>query len=158
VAWDWVHFVCRPLFGLLYQPWMIDEYGAFGGIRIGRGNQSTQRKPAPVPLCPPQIPHDLTWDRTWATAVGSQWLAAWAMAWPKHSSNWLMGDTCHQLDKRTIFCNDTMIKQTWVATISSTSNGVQELCRITFSHAKGSEAVAKIVYHGVSLMQDQNMI
>jgi hypothetical protein len=27
---------------------------------IGRGNRSTQRNPAPVPLCPPQIPHDLT--------------------------------------------------------------------------------------------------
>jgi hypothetical protein len=24
-----------------------------GGMTIGRGNRSTQRKPAPVPLCPP---------------------------------------------------------------------------------------------------------
>jgi hypothetical protein len=24
---------------------------------IGRGNRSTGRKPAPVPLCPPQTPH-----------------------------------------------------------------------------------------------------
>jgi hypothetical protein len=24
-----------------------------------RGNRTTRRKPAPVPLCPPQIPHDL---------------------------------------------------------------------------------------------------
>jgi hypothetical protein len=32
-----------------------------------------------VPLCPPQIPHDLTWDWTRATAVGSQWLIAWVM-------------------------------------------------------------------------------
>jgi hypothetical protein len=40
--------------GLLYQPRMIDDdYGAVGGIRIGRGNRSTRRKPAPVPLCPP---------------------------------------------------------------------------------------------------------
>jgi hypothetical protein len=38
---------------------------------IGRGNRSTRRKPAPVPLCPPQIPHDLNWDRTRAAAVGS---------------------------------------------------------------------------------------
>jgi hypothetical protein len=30
----------------------------FGGMRIGRGNRSTRRKPAPVPLHPPQIPHD----------------------------------------------------------------------------------------------------
>jgi hypothetical protein len=46
--------------GLLYQPRMIDDaYGAVGGMMIGRGNRSTRRKPAPVPLCPPQIPHDL---------------------------------------------------------------------------------------------------
>jgi hypothetical protein len=38
---------------------MIDEYGAFGGMRIGRVNRITQRKPAPVPLCPPKVPHDL---------------------------------------------------------------------------------------------------
>jgi hypothetical protein len=56
--------------GLLYQPRMIDDdYGAAGGMRIGRGNRSTQRKPAPVPLCPPQIPHDLTRDLTRAAAV-----------------------------------------------------------------------------------------
>jgi hypothetical protein len=30
--------------------------GEIGGM-IGRGNRSTRRKPAPVPLCPPQIPH-----------------------------------------------------------------------------------------------------
>jgi hypothetical protein len=63
--------------GLLYQPRMIDgDYGVVGRMRIGRGNRSTQRKPAPVPLCPPQIPHDLTWDRTRAAAVGSQRLTA----------------------------------------------------------------------------------
>jgi hypothetical protein len=47
--------------GLLYQPRMIDDddYGAVGGMRIGKGNRSTRRKPAPVPLCTPQIPHDL---------------------------------------------------------------------------------------------------
>jgi hypothetical protein len=48
----------------MYQPWMIDdddddECGAVRGMRIGRGNRSTRKKPAPVPLCPPQIPHDL---------------------------------------------------------------------------------------------------
>jgi hypothetical protein len=69
-----VHLVRRPLFGLLYQPRMIDddECGAVGGMKIGRGNRSTRRKPAPVPLCLPQITHDLTWARTRAAAVGSQ--------------------------------------------------------------------------------------
>jgi hypothetical protein len=33
-----------------------DYDGETGGM-IGRGNQSTQRKPATVPLCPPQTPH-----------------------------------------------------------------------------------------------------
>jgi hypothetical protein len=32
--------------------------GEFGGMKIGRGNQSTRRKTAPAPLCPPQIPRD----------------------------------------------------------------------------------------------------
>jgi hypothetical protein len=64
--------------GLLYQPRMIDDddYGAVGGMTIGRGNRGTWTKPAPVPLCPPQIPHDLTWDRTRAATVGSQQLTA----------------------------------------------------------------------------------
>jgi hypothetical protein len=44
--------------GLLYKPQMIDEgdCGAIGGMTIGRGNRSTRTKPAPAPLCPPQIP------------------------------------------------------------------------------------------------------
>jgi hypothetical protein len=29
--------------------------GEFGGMNIGRGNRSTRRKPAPEPLCLPQI-------------------------------------------------------------------------------------------------------
>jgi hypothetical protein len=46
--------VRRPLIGLLYQPRMIDdECGTVGGMRIGRGNQSTRRQPTQVPLCPP---------------------------------------------------------------------------------------------------------
>jgi hypothetical protein len=49
--------------GLLYQPRMIGDgdFGEIGGMKIGRGNQSTRRNPAPVPLCPPQIPRDQTW-------------------------------------------------------------------------------------------------
>jgi hypothetical protein len=33
--------------------------GEIGGMMIGRRNRSTRRKPTPVPLCPPQIPHAL---------------------------------------------------------------------------------------------------
>jgi hypothetical protein len=31
--------------------------GEIGGMKIGRGKRSTRRKPAPAPLCTPQIPH-----------------------------------------------------------------------------------------------------
>jgi hypothetical protein len=31
---------------------------ATGGMKIRKGNRSTRRKPAQMPLCPPQIPHD----------------------------------------------------------------------------------------------------
>jgi hypothetical protein len=50
------------------------DVGEIGGM-IGRGNRSTRRKPAPVPLCPPQTPH-ATRMRTRAAAVGSQRLTA----------------------------------------------------------------------------------
>jgi hypothetical protein len=55
---------------------------------IGRGNRSTRRKPAPGPLCPPQIPHHLTRARTRAAAVGSRRLTAWAMARPRPHHFW----------------------------------------------------------------------
>jgi hypothetical protein len=53
-----------------------DDYddGEIDGM-IGRGNRSTRRKPAPVPLCPPQTPHAAR-TRTRAAAVGSQRLTA----------------------------------------------------------------------------------
>jgi hypothetical protein len=44
--------------------------GEIGGM-IGMGNRSTRRKPAPVPLCPPQTPHAAR-TRTRAAAVRSQ--------------------------------------------------------------------------------------
>jgi hypothetical protein len=38
---------------------MIYECEAAGDMRIGRGNRSIRRKSVRIPLCPPQIPHDL---------------------------------------------------------------------------------------------------
>jgi hypothetical protein len=72
--------------GLLYQPQVVDDgdCGAIGGMKIGRGNRSTQRKPASVSLCPQQIPHDQTRARIQASAVGSQRLAL-AKARPSES-------------------------------------------------------------------------
>jgi hypothetical protein len=48
--------------------------GDIGGM-IGRGNRSTRRKPAQLPLCPPQTPHAAQ-TRTGAATVGSQLLTA----------------------------------------------------------------------------------
>jgi hypothetical protein len=64
--------------GLLYQPQMIDggDCEAVGGMKIGMGKRSTRRKHVPVPLCPPQIRHDLTRARTRAAAVGSRRLTS----------------------------------------------------------------------------------
>jgi hypothetical protein len=81
MGWVSVHWVLRPLFGLFYQPQMIDDdedvCGAIGGMRIGGGViRSTWRKPAPTPHYSPQILHDMTR----AAVVGSRPLTAWAMA------------------------------------------------------------------------------
>jgi hypothetical protein len=63
VGWDKVPCTATTS-GLLYQPQMIgeDDCGAIGGMKIGRGNRSTWRKPAPAPLCP-QFPLDRTGDQ-----------------------------------------------------------------------------------------------
>jgi hypothetical protein len=50
------------------------DNGEIGGM-FGRVNRSTRRKPAPVPLCPPQTTHAVR-TRTRAAAVGSQRLTA----------------------------------------------------------------------------------
>jgi hypothetical protein len=65
------------------------EDGEFGWMKLGRGNRSIRRKPAPSPLCPPQIPLDQTRARTRTTTVGSQRLTAWATARP-YSRNLLV--------------------------------------------------------------------
>jgi hypothetical protein len=49
--------------------------GETGGMMIGRGNRSTRKEPAPVPLRPPQTPLAAR-TRTRDTEVGSQRLTA----------------------------------------------------------------------------------
>jgi hypothetical protein len=87
--------------GLLYKPQMIDEgdCGAIGGMKIGRGNRSTRRKPAPGPLCPPQIPHDQTRARTRAAAVESQ-LELWRGLW----LNLMYYDLCNSSFLNMLLC------------------------------------------------------
>jgi hypothetical protein len=58
-----------------------DECRAICGM-LGKGNRSTLNKPAPVLLCPPQIPHDLTQAGTRATTMGSRRPTAWSTARP----------------------------------------------------------------------------
>jgi hypothetical protein len=57
-----------------YQDYTASECGAVSGMIIDRGNRSTRRKPAPMPICPPQIPPALTRDRTRVTVLGSRQL------------------------------------------------------------------------------------
>jgi hypothetical protein len=56
---NWVEFVLQHR-DYIIDVRMINEYGTVGGMIIDRRNRSTRRKPASVPLCPPQIPHELT--------------------------------------------------------------------------------------------------
>jgi hypothetical protein len=62
MGWDWASWYLgtAAITGLLYQPQMIGDgdSGENGGMKIGRGDRSTRRKPAPAPLCPPQIALD----------------------------------------------------------------------------------------------------
>jgi hypothetical protein len=45
-------------------------FGAIGGMKIGRGNGSTRRKPTPAPLCPPQNP---TWPDPGSNPGPQRW-------------------------------------------------------------------------------------
>jgi hypothetical protein len=56
--------------------------GDIGGKMTIKGNRSTRRKPAPVPLCPQQSSH-ATRTRTRVATVGSQRLTTWAAAQPR---------------------------------------------------------------------------
>jgi hypothetical protein len=63
------------------------DNGEVGGTnRFGRGNRSTRSKPAPTPLCPPQIPL-ARHGRELAATVGSQRLTASAMAQPTQGTS-----------------------------------------------------------------------
>jgi hypothetical protein len=74
--------------------------GEIGGM-IGRGNRSTRRKPAPVPLCPPHAAR----TRTRAAAVGSQRLTAWATARPIYT----LKDMSFRKADESLVCSD----KTW---------------------------------------------
>jgi hypothetical protein len=60
--------------GLLCQPEIIyyGDYGAIGGMKIGRENQSTGRKPAPAPL----VHHKSHMTRTGIESRPPRWEAS----------------------------------------------------------------------------------
>jgi hypothetical protein len=72
----------RALIGLLYLRRMTMSVEQ----SVGKENRSTRRKPAPLPLCPPQIPHDLTLARKREAAARSRRQTAWATLHPKSQS------------------------------------------------------------------------
>jgi hypothetical protein len=47
----------RPLVCMLSQPRLVHVCGVVCGMRIGRGNGNTCRKPSPVPHCQSDIPY-----------------------------------------------------------------------------------------------------
>jgi hypothetical protein len=70
------------------------------------GEPKYSGKPAPAPLCPPQIPldqtRDRTRDRTRAAAVGSLRLTAWAMARPSFYLVFVCFSSCSFSSKRCV--------------------------------------------------------
>jgi hypothetical protein len=83
----------------------LDDYDdvEIGGM-IGRGSRSTRRKPAPVPLCPPQTPHAGR-TRSRAAAVGSQRLTAWATARPRY--HWYFSNS--KQNPNTVTCLESKV-------------------------------------------------
>jgi hypothetical protein len=76
------------------------DNGEISGM-IDRGNRSTRRKPAPVPLCPPQTPHAVR-TQTRAAVVGNQRLTAELRHGPVHVS--LSYGTFPSLNRSSGYC------------------------------------------------------
>jgi hypothetical protein len=84
VEWNCVHYYWDCYWPIVPAP-DDDECESIGGM-LGRGNCSTRSKPAPVPLCPPQIPHDLIWpDPGWnpGRRGGKRPITCRSTAWPR---------------------------------------------------------------------------
>lgn len=62
-----------------YRPSVIDEWVI---MMHWWEYRSSRIKPVPVPLSPPQIPHELAWDWTRASTVRRRQLTAWAITRP----------------------------------------------------------------------------
>jgi hypothetical protein len=129
-GWNWGHLVLRQLLVYCTSPQMIDDgnCGAISWMKIGRENRSPRRKPAPVPFCPPQIPHDQTRALTRATAVGSQRLTAWALA---RTNNLDIGP----LKKKEVFHSRLTFSQKWKLQVySCMSSSSQNVILIDYGY------------------------
>jgi hypothetical protein len=62
--------------------WKLNGYGALLEWYWQGKSEVLGRKPAPLPLCPLHIPHELSWRWSNVSAVINQLLTDWAMAWP----------------------------------------------------------------------------
>jgi hypothetical protein len=76
---------------LLYQPRMIGDgdCAEIGGMKIGRGNRSTRRKPAPAPLCPPEPSEQSTQSQTESTQYSTRSLGN------SHNSTFVIHSFCY---------------------------------------------------------------
>jgi hypothetical protein len=74
---------CSHQWPIVHPPDDILVWSHSGMIFTGK-NRRNQRKPCPMPFCPPQIPHGLTRAWTWASTVRGQQLTTWPMVWPSH--------------------------------------------------------------------------
>jgi hypothetical protein len=73
-----------------------DECGAIG-VMISRGNRFTRGKPVSVPLCPPQIPHNLTQAGTRAAVLESARATARACSNLRRNSNFKLKNMLSRL-------------------------------------------------------------
>jgi hypothetical protein len=89
MGWDWVHLICGHYWPIA--PAQDDRWWWFWS-NLQRKTKYSE-KTCPVPLCPPQIPHDVTRAWTGAAAVGNQRLIAWAMARPYKATDAVQSDS-----------------------------------------------------------------
>jgi hypothetical protein len=101
------------------------EYGAFRGIRCGRGNRCVRRKPTPLPLPfpPPRILYDLNCHRTRAAAEAIWELSAWMWS-DQEEGGWGKCKYDYIMTNLTICSILTEIKRrNWVCGARSVRNG-----------------------------------
>jgi hypothetical protein len=80
-----------------------DDCGAVGGNENWQGKPKySEKKPASLPLFPPQIPNDLTQTRTREAAVGSRRSTAWATARPYNLSYFVDKNCLHEEERNII--------------------------------------------------------